>query len=473
MQELRLRQQLTLAPRLQQSVKMLQMSSLEFSMAIQQALATNPFLEEDAPDDGGEPRQREPDSPPAAGSPERTTDPPREAEAAAPSQHEYSGDYPARPRSDESPDLAQWNAALPSMRERLSRSLDGYRLSARDRALTELIVDALDEDGYLHVPLSELCRESQEFDPPPAEEEWNAALRLVQQVDAPGLAARDLSECLMLQLDCVRHAAPRVHGLAMEIARAHLPQLARRDNTGLMRCLQCTDAELRGACDLIRSLDPKPGLRYSNEAPAYVVPDVYVQKWQSRWQVIVNRRATPRARLHEAYADLFHRAHMDDRSPMAQELQEARWLVRNVEQRHTTIQRVAQAIVKKQQMFFDYGETALRPLMLREVAQELEMHESTVSRATANKYMVTPRGVFEFRHFFSRELATRSGGSCSSAAVRALIKEMIENEDAAGPLSDVALTQQLASQGILLARRTVSKYRAQLRLPQAELRRQY
>ena len=201
------------------------------------------------------------------------------------------------------------------------------------------------------------------------------------------------------------------------------------------------------------------------------MPDVFVDKWRSRWRVVPNRSAMPQARLHQVYADLFRRARLDDRSPMAQELQEARWLVRNVEQRYTTIQRVAEAIVKRQQTFFEYGEVALRPLMLKEVADDLDMHESTVSRATVSKYMVTPRGVFEFRHFFSRELATDSGGTCSAAAVRALIKELIEAEDPAMPLSDVALAQQLAANGIVLARRTVSKYRGQLRLPPAELRR--
>lgn len=463
-QELRLRQQLTLAPRLQQSVKLLQMSAQEFSIAVEQALATNPFLEEDS-----SPEESEPAPPPE----ERHA--PAEAaplpEMPEPSLREYSGDYPVRTHSTEPLDLAQWTAAVPSMRERLSRELAGYRLSLRDRALAEFIIDSLDEDGYLHVPLAELCRDGDAFDPPPEEEEWNTALRLVQQLDAPGLAARDLAECLSLQIACAHHAPSRVRSLAAAIVRDCLPQLARRDHAGIKRSLPCSDADLQAACALIRSLDPKPGRRYSNEAPAFVVPDVYVRKWQSRWHAFSNRRATPRARLHEAYADLFHRARMDDRSPMAQELQEARWLVRNVEQRHNTIQRVAEAIVNKQQMFFEYGETALRPLMLREVAEELEMHESTVSRATANKYMVTPRGVFEFRHFFSRELATESGGSCSSAAVRALIKEMIESENPEAPLSDVALAQQLASHGIILARRTVSKYRGQLRLPQAELRR--
>ncbi|WP_116793456.1 RNA polymerase factor sigma-54 [Achromobacter dolens] len=478
MQELRLRQQMTLAPRLQQSVKLLQMSALEFTTAVELALASNPFLEEvdeQAPDPAGgiepvpslEPPSGPPAEPAAANAAETPTEPP-----ATP---EYAGDYPTAPRGDgEDHDLGQWASAPVSMREKLSLELGNYRLEPRDRLLAEFIIDSLDEDGYLRTPLAELCGSlSQDFAPPPEEEEWLTALRLVQQLDAPGLAARDLPECLALQLEAAPGINPPIRALALRIVREHIDRLAKNDAAGLRRALNCADDALREACALIRNLDPKPGRRYDAQAPAYVVPDVFVDKWRSRWRVVPNRGAMPQARLHQVYADLFRRARLDDRSPMAQELQEARWLVRNVEQRYTTIQRVAEAIVKRQQTFFEYGEVALRPLMLKEVADDLDMHESTVSRATTGKYMVTPRGVFEFRHFFSRELPTDSGGTCSAAAVRALIKELIEAEDPAMPLSDVALAQQLAANGIVLARRTVSKYRGQLRLPPAELRREH
>ncbi|MFY0479775.1 RNA polymerase factor sigma-54 [Achromobacter marplatensis] len=471
---------MTLAPRLQQSVKLLQMSALEFTTAVEHALATNPFLE-DGDEQDADPVEIGPDVKPighgdpgdAPAEPAPTTaadgdEPPPDAPA-------YSGDYPMPSSgSGEGKDLGQWASASLSMRERLCMDLGNYHLQPRDRLLAEFIIDALDDDGYLRVPLDSLCSADRpEFSPPPDDGEWTAALRLVQQLDAPGLAARDLTECLTLQLMAARAVDATTRDLALRIVREHLDRLGKNDCIGLRRVLDCSDEALRDACALIRSLDPKPGARYSAEAPVYVVPDVFVDKWHARWRVLPNRNAMPQARLHRTYADLFRRARLDDRSPMAQELQEARWLVRNVEQRYTTIQRVAEAIVKRQQTFFEYGEVALRPLMLREVADDLNMHESTVSRATVGKYMVTPRGVFEFRHFFSRELATESGGSCSAAAVRALIKEMVDAEDPAMPLSDVALTQQLAASGILLARRTVSKYRGQLRVPPAELRRQH
>jgi RNA polymerase sigma-54 factor len=469
---------MTLAPRLQQSVKLLQMSALEFTTAVEHALATNPFLEDGDEQDaeqpaGGPPPVQDPGSV-AADPPAEPPAPSADADLPPPDAPAYSGDYPTRASGDGGIDQAQWACASLSMHQRLSLELGNYHLKPRDRLLAEFIIDALDDDGYLRTPLSELCDTARPgFDPAPEEAEWMTALRLVQQLDAPGLAARDLAECLSLQLAAAAGVRPEIRELALRIVHDHLQRLARNDCAGLRRALDCTDDALRDACALIRSLDPKPGGRYSADAPAYVIPDVFVDKWQSRWRVLPNRHAMPHARLHQTYADLFRRARLDDRSPMAQELQEARWLVRNVEQRYTTIQRVAEAIVKRQQTFFEYGDVALRPLMLREVADDLDMHESTVSRATVGKYMVTPRGVFEFRHFFSRELATESGGSCSATAVRALIKEMVDAEDPAMPLSDVALTQQLAASGILLARRTVSKYRGQLRVPPAELRRQH
>jgi len=485
-----MRQQTLLAPRLQQSIRLLQMSALEFTTAVQQALSTNPFLEDseeieaaaspDAPADAraaAAPADgHDGTAEPAAREPETVAEVPEPHDGAALAAHdgaEYSGDYPTRTRADGAPaaDLSQWIAAPVSLRQRLSGELGSYPLTLRDRLLAEHIIDALDEDGYLHASMEELAGETA-FEPAPDPAEWLAALKLVQQLDTPGLAARDLAECLALQLHALPGLSDAVREAALGIVRGHLDRLARNDLAGLQRALDCDPDVLQRACEVVRGLDPKPGRRYAADAPNYIVPDVIVSKVRSRWQVVANRQAMPQARLHRTYAELFRRARMDERSPMAQELQEARWLVRNVEQRHITIRRVAEAIVKRQQMFFEYGEVALRPLMLRDVADELEMHESTVSRATANKYMSTPRGVFEFRHFFSRELGTESGGSCSAAAVRALIREYIEEEDPRMPLSDVVLAQRLASNGVVVARRTVSKYRIQMRLPPAEMRRQ-
>lgn len=476
--ELRIRQQATLAPRMQQSVQMLQMSALEFSVAIQNALNTNPFLEED----GAHAEESDNASPsePHATEAYATAAPDAAAEAysshaSASDAYAYSGDYPTRRASlsdGGDHDVAHWVAAQQTLQSRLREALCAYPLSERDELLAEFIIDSLDEDGYLRTSLDSLAGQH-DFAPPPQPSEWNAALRLIQNLLAPGIGARDLSECLTLQLKATDHADPDIADLALTIVRSHLDLLARNDWNALLRATQSTSERLRQACDRIRALDPRPGRRYDQEAPMHVIPDVIVRKDRGRWLVIPNRDAMPRARLDRVYADLFRQARHDDRGPLAQELQEARWLVRNVEQRYSTIQRVAEAIVQRQQRFFEYGEVALRPLLLREIADALEIHESTVSRATANKYMITPRGLYEFRHFFSRELATASGGSCSAASVQALIREWIEEEDPREPLSDVQLAERLAADGIVVARRTVSKYRAQLKLPSAELRRRH
>jgi len=490
--ELRARQQTSLTPRLQQSVKLLQMSALEFTHEIQQALATNPFLEE-VEDDGpaladaqqanevdhginAEVMSSAPPMEDLDSSTATATEVPADSVTELPElpdpQAEYSGDYPAaRGTGDGETDVGQWARSVLDLRDHLSNELCSYRLAERDRMLAAYVIEGLDEDGYLRADLDELAGEGA-FDPLPEREEWETALKLVQQLDVPGIAARNLAECLTLQLQALPQEVEN-RELALHIVSSELERLGKHDFSGLGRSCQCSDDDLRAACALIRSLDPRPGLRYAKPDSSYIVPDVTVQKFNGHWIVTPNRSSMPRARLHRAYADLFRTARYSDRSPMAQELQEARWLIRNVEQRYSTIQRVAEAIVLRQQTFFEYGEIALRPLMLREIADELEIHESTVSRATSNKYMATPRGIFEFKHFFSRELNTDTGGSCSAAAVRALIKEMIDGEDGNSPLSDVDLAQKLGEQGVVVARRTVSKYRGQLKYPPAEMRREY
>ncbi len=490
--ELQARQQLTLTPRLQQSVKLLQMSTLDFSREVAEAIANNPFLEDpedpSAPagptesDDGQENTTGTAESAHAdaahataieTNSPESGTAQDAGAErndldaAAA-----YSGDYPTRNHVDgaESNDVGQWARSATTLQDALLLDLCGYPLSDRDRFLVEHIIEAIDEDGYLRVPFSELARAGQ-FTPAPDDEEWEIALRLVQQLGAPGLGARDLKECMLLQLNALSDTTAH-RALALGIVSEHLDKLGRCEYSGLARALNCTLDAVQAACALIRTLEPRPGRSYHSIDPStYIVPDVIVRKVGSQWMAASNNDAIPQARLNSTYTELFRGTRYSGRALMAQALQEARWLMRSLEQRSNTIQRVAQAIVARQQTFFDYGEIALRPLMLSEIADELGIHESTVSRATSNKYLASPRGIFEFKHFFSRELSTRSGGTCSAGAVRALMQEMIADENPRAPLSDVILTQKLASEGIVVARRTVSKYRAQMRVPPAELRR--
>lgn len=487
--EMRVKQQTTLTPRLQQSVKLLQMSTLDFSREVAEAIANNPFLDEEDGQQSDDAGSKAPDA--SQVSDEQIPEQPGEvissSEAGETSEYEnvvteeydasvensttYSGDYPTSRNNDQpETDIGQWARSDTSLQDALRSDLCSYQLSDRDRCLIELIIEALDTDGYLRIPMEELLQPGQ-MEPMPLDGEWEMALKLVQHLGAPGIGARDLQECLILQLKALP-AETEYRELAIRIITDALDRLGRCDYSGLARTLNAEEPDIHQACLLIRSLEPRPGARFSSVDPScYVVPDVYVRKVGHLWVAVANDSATPRARLNTVYTQLFRQTRYDDRPLMAQALQEARWLMRSLEQRSNTIARVAQAIVARQQTFFDYGDVALRPMMLSEIAEELGMHESTVSRATSNKYLASPRGIFEFKYFFSRELSTQSGGTCSAVAVRALIQEMIEAEDPNKPLSDVMLAQRLAQEGVQVARRTVSKYRAQIKFPPAEQRR--
>ena len=487
--EMQARQQTNLTPRQQQSVKLLQMSTLDFNQEIARAIATNPFLEEsdessvaDQPAEPGSSHEssgsQEAMDTAAAQSSQDTDDPQAspdpQIEYLASCQEDlpsYSGDYPTQQQYDNpDADVGQWARSSDNLQQALRADLSSCPLSERDRYLTEYIIEALDDDGYLRASFSELAN-PHTFSPPVNSHEWEAALRLVQQLGTPGLAARSLTESLTLQLNALPQETPGKR-IALRIVTEALEQLGKCDYAKLAKTTGSTEDQIQEACLLIRTLSPRPGERYASIDPSsYIIPDVQVRKVGRRWIAASNEDATPKTRLNSAYAQLFHHARYSERPLMAQALQEARWLMRSLEQRTNTILQVAQAIVARQQTFFDYGEIALRPLMLSEIAEELGMHESTISRATSNKYLASPRGIYEFKHFFSRELATQSGGTCSAAAVRALIQEMIDDENPTAPLSDVVLARKLAQEGVIVARRTVSKYRAQIKYLPADQRR--
>ncbi|HEY6484653.1 MAG TPA: RNA polymerase factor sigma-54 [Steroidobacteraceae bacterium] len=445
---LRLKQQLTLTPRLQQSVKLLQLSALECVQELHQAIAQNPFLEE------------------AADSAESRTQSEEGTEDTAHSDLDFSSGSSRGAGGDDTPDWTEWTASPSTLHDSLHEQLLLLGLTERDYALANLVVDALDEDGFLRQPLQEI----QAFVPGAAAGELETALRIVQTLEPSGVAARDLGECLALQLHALEHDI-RGRALALEIVQNRLALMAARDNTRLLEALHCTPEELRCALELIRSLDPRPGSKVGTFEPRAIVPDVIVRKEKKRWAVSINVAIYPRIRVNQQYADYFRQARDGETALLAQHLQEARWLVRNLEQRFLTIQRVAEAVVTRQRNFFEYGDLAMRPLTLREIADELGLHESTVSRATSHKYMATPRGVVAFKRFFSRQLATTSGGSCSATAIRALLREFIAAEDRRNPLSDVQLTELLADRGVKVARRTVTKYRRSMQLPAVDFRR--
>jgi len=488
--ELRARQQMSLSPRLQQSVRLLQMSAAEFALEIRQAVASNPFLEEDesrasesveheslanelSAHEEVEPyevtRHKEELDGPALDLLEGATNPADESDYETSQLIGGDGhDSPSRPGTDGG-DAHEWLQDSPSIREHLILGLRGYRLSDRDRLLTHTIINALDDDGYLREDLDTLAQMLNQR-PTVQPAEMRAALKLIQHLDPPGVGARSLQECLDLQLALIDPHTPGVT-YARGIVSNHLVLLAQGNVEGLQRLLKCTASELQQSIRLIRRLDPRPGSRFAQERTQFVIPDVVVRKQRDDWIAIINPAVLPRTRIHKTYAEMFRRLRDNHGPEMSRQLQEARWLIRNAEQRFMTIQRVAQVIVNYQRTFFDYGEIALKPMTLHDVAVELRMHESTVSRATGNKFMATPRGIFEFRHFFSRQFSTSSGGSCSAAAVRALIKEFIVAERPEAPWSDVELARLLTEQGITVARRTIAKYRQMLNLPAAEIRR--
>jgi len=444
---LRLKQQLALTPRLQQSVKLLQLSALDCVQELHQAMALNPFLEEET------------DTPEGTAA-EESSEEPVDRDFEYPDSNSSSGG------ADEFPDWTEWTASPSSLRDLLKDQLLLLGLTERDYALANLIVDALDEDGFLRQPLDKLLADDAGLLPG----ELETALRIVQTLEPSGIAARDLAECLSLQLQARDSSLPG-HALAVQIARDKLAMMAARDHAPLRARLGCTELELQEAFELIRGLDPRPGSKVGAFEPRAIIPDVIVRKDKKRWVVSINAAIYPRIRVNQQYAECLRRARAVDSAPLAQHLQEARWLVRNLEQRFLTIQRVAEAVVARQRNFFEYGDLAMRPLTLREIAAELDLHESTVSRATSHKFMATPRGVISFKRFFSRQLATASGGSCSATAIRALMRELIAAEDRSHPLSDVQLTELLTGRGVKVARRTVTKYRRSMQLPAVESRR--
>ena len=443
---LRLRQHLTLTPQVQQALKLLQMSAMEFAQEMEQALSANPFLEEN---------------------PETPTPAPREGasvdDVIVPQEPSSGG-----PLERDQDDWGSLNDAQPTLSQHLREQLMILPMNDRDRALAHMIIDSLEDDGYFKLAFEDLLPLVPASEDVRAED-FGPALRLVQSLDPSGVGARNLEECLLLQLQSLEDSTPE-RDVAMKIVKGNLSLLANREWARLQHAVGCDEAMLHRARALIRSLDPRPGHRFGAQEARYVVPDVIVKKVRDRWVALINPASLPRVRLNRAYADAIQSKNGSNQS-LARHLQEARWLLRSIEQRFATIQRVADAIVARQRGFFEYGEVAMKPLTLKLIAGELGLHESTVCRVTNNKYMATPRGLFEFKHFFSRRLATENGGAASATAVRAVMKELIAAEDPRAPLSDAELARLLAQQGLRVARRTITKYRALMRLPSVDVRR--
>jgi len=460
--QLKLSQHLTLTPQLQQSIRLLQLSTVELNQELERYLAENPLLERaDLPGDEA------PVVPRADGA--------QPSEAEAPPQPEDSisfGDEPmggSRRDDDDRDDFTQIAAAEPTLQEALIRQLQLTSMCDRDKRLSLLVIAHLDGDGYLTATIEELhavgLAEIADLEP----EDVSIALHQVQNLEPAGVGARNLAECLALQLKAMDPATPH-RECAIELVTRHLDALASRDYNKLRRQLGISEDELREVRALILTLDPKPGSAWGEGDTRYVVPDVTVRKVGGRWVAQLNRDAMPRLRINKMYADLLHASRDNGGRNLSGQLQEARWLIKNVQQRFDTILRVTQAIVDRQKNFFEHGEVAMRPLVLREIAEAVGLHESTISRVTTQKYMLTTRGMFELKYFFGSHVATDAGGACSSTAIRALIKQLVAAEDGRKPLSDHRISDILAQQGIQVARRTVAKYREALHIQPANMR---
>ena len=464
------RQSQTLSPRLQHAVRLLQMSSLDFAATVHQTMGRNPFLELEEGEPEGDETQPADDEGHELQAPDERND---EAPAVAEQDNDRDLWQAEGAGSGARAEDGQTSALdLMEVETTLAQHLEGQlgvmKLEARTLALARVIVGSLDDDGYLRTGLEELL-EVEALQPRATLHEMESALQLVQSLEPAGVAARSVAECLLLQLPAI--ACPELRALSQRIIAEHLQLLATRNVPALARELNRPVPEVGQACERIRRLDPRPGWRFGSSRVDYVVPDVVVRKVRGDWKVQLNPAIVPRVRLNEVYAELFLRHKSPQCAEMAGHLQEARWTVRNAALRFATILDVAEAIVKRQRHFLEFGAMAMKPLGLREIAEEVGVHESTVSRVTNNKFMATPSGVFELKHFFSRAMVSANGSACSGTAIRGLIKDLIEAEPARAPLSDAEITRRLSAQGLVVARRTVTKYRQMLNISAVEQRR--
>jgi RNA polymerase sigma-54 factor len=483
--QLRTSQHLALTPQLQQSIRLLQLSTLELHQELEQLLTDNPLLERlddpldrsvrllgdgainttqaggEAPPEGGPPQDA-----PATAEPEPFDGGDGEGLEAGAGDTDWSNSGSGKGPDDDDA-RPQIEANHRSLREHLMEQMRVTVLEPRDRALVELIIDALDDNGYLEESLEEIHgRLPEELDI--EIDELRTALKLLQSFDPAGIGARDASECLALQIRRMPNVPLVTRRMALCIVEKHLQWFAQRDFNKLKKALDCDDEDLREAQAVIRQCNPHPGAAFAADVSDYVVPDVVVKKGRNGWIVTLNNDVMPRLRVNALYASLLKQGKGE--SQMNAQLQEAKWLIKNMRQRFDTILRVAQAIVERQKNFFSHGAVAMRPLVLREIADTLGLHESTISRVTTQKYMLTPHGMFELKYFFGSHVATEAGGEASSTAIRALIVQFTGAEDPKNPLSDSKIADMLGEQGMVIARRTVAKYREALKIPPVSLR---
>ncbi|WP_444995048.1 RNA polymerase factor sigma-54 [Aliikangiella sp. IMCC44359] len=482
--QLKIGQSLTMTPQLQQAIKLLQLSNLDLQSEIQQTLDSNPLLDaeqndevaqadnlenaESTPNESKQERVEETDTR------DKLTDEKLSEEMVTDSQWEDWGYVSQGPSStthnDDANNFEYQGETSESLRDQLQWQIDMMNLSDIDKTIATILIDAIDERGYMQANLDDVVTMFEdEFDDPETSvelEEVEAVLHLLQSFEPAGIATRNLQECLLVQLNRLNTKSPALQ-LAKSVIKEQFDHLSSRNYRQIVRAMGINEAQLKDAVELIQSLDPRPGNQINQNTAQYITPDVFVTKDSNGvWAVELNGGSTPKLKINADYASLIKRA---DNSPdnvyLKNNLQEAKWFIKSLQSRNETLLKVASCIVSKQVGFLEYGEEAMKPLVLNDIAEEVEMHESTISRVTTQKYMRTPRGIFELKYFFSSHVGTTSGGECSSTAIRAVLKKLISAENQAKPLSDSKLANLLKDQGIKVARRTVAKYREAMSIP--------
>ncbi len=491
--DLKLGQHLTITPQLQQAIRLLQLSSVELQQEIQEALESNPLLEEN---------EREDETPEAKSETEHST-----SDTAADANGEDTGesssdeidalpatDSDAGPDTDNDtewdesfesmttsvsshsasgedyPDIDARNSPPQTLRDHLLWQMQMTPYSDTDKQIALALIDAVNEDGYLSCKLEEIQQalgknHAIEMD------EIEAVLHQIQNYDPIGVGSRDLAECLRLQMKLLAPETPDLKAAKELATPANLALLASRDYTQLRRNLKLTAEELQQAIELIQKLNPRPGNSVTSSQAGYVVPDIIVRKFRGVWRADLNQEVSPRLRINRQYEKMIHRGDSSaDNRYLQDQLQQARWFIKSLTSRNETLLKVARTIVDRQRAFFDHGAEAMKPLVLHDVAESVSMHESTISRVTTNKYMLTPRGIFELKYFFSSHVTTADGGTCSATAIRSIIKKLVECETPTKPISDSKIAEILEEQGINVARRTVAKYRESMNIPPSSQR---
>lgn len=470
--QLRLSQQLAMTPQLQQAIRLLQLSTLELQQELQQALESNPLLEQIDTHEEIDTRETQDSETLDTADALEQKEMPEELPLDASWDTIYTAGTPSGTSGDYIDD------ELPVYQGETTQTLQDYLMwqveltpfSDTDRAIATSIVDAVDDTGYLTVPLEDILESmgDEEIDI----DEVEAVLKRIQRFDPVGVAAKDLRDCLLIQLSQFDKTTPWLEEARLIISD-HLDLLANHDFRTLMRVTRLKEDVLKEAVNLIQSLDPRPGQSIQTGEPEYVIPDVLVRKHNGHWTVELNSDSIPRLQINQHYASMCNNARNDDDSQFIRSnLQDAKWLIKSLESRNDTLLRVSRCIVEQQQAFFEQGEEYMKPMVLADIAQAVEMHESTISRVTTQKYLHSPRGIFKLKYFFSSHVNTEGGGEASSTAIRALVKKLIAAENPAKPLSDSKLTSLLSEQGIMVARRTVAKYRESLSIPPSNQRKQ-